>query len=328
MRKSQRLERADRRQPDPGVALADGDRASTASPSTGLSIVDGDPLEGVVGRLRAGRRWRRPTPRRRSGRGPRSGRGCPPARPSTVNSVLVVEVDRALLAVRQLDVAAERRERRGVLPDVEGRLDLGAQSPCASPSSSPSDERGRPARPAPTPARPARPRRRAGPSRTCRRAPSRTPAGPRSASQARASGGEADALEPERLRVAHAEQDDRGEQRRSGPRSGSRAVEPGTRAGGRGLSDVAEQPGDEAQQPRQHEQRAVAVDRRQRGQQVLPAEERLVDQRGQRARPRGTKAVSPTERRHSGPPSRKNTHGEDQRPARSSGQRSARRTRA
>ena len=102
-------------------------RASTACALDRVVDHGGDPLVGVVRRRRAARCWWLPTPCRRSGRGRRSARGLPAGTPSMVNSVLSWRLSAALLARRQLDVAAEGRERRGVLPHVERRVDLAAQ---------------------------------------------------------------------------------------------------------------------------------------------------------------------------------------------------------
>ncbi len=80
--------------------------------------------------------------------------------------------------------------------------------------------------------------------------------------------------------MAYAEQDDRGEHGGQ-PEDGQQGGEPRTPQVEVGQRRP-QQPGEESEQPRQHEQRTVAVDRRQRREEVLPAVDRLVDERGQR----------------------------------------------
>ena len=67
---------------------------------------------------------------------------------------------------------------------------------------------------------------------------------------------------------------------RGHPEHGQRRRQPGApdRQVGEGEPDQA---GEQARHPRQHQQRTVAVDRRQRGEQVLPAEDRLVGDTGE-----------------------------------------------
>ena len=89
------------------------------------------------------------------------------------------------------------------------------------------------------------------------------------------------ALDGQGLRVADAEQDHRGQHGGEAAATGSSAASQAG-AGAGGPASVPSEPGDQPEQPRQHEQRTVAVDGRQRGEQVLPAEERLVDEPGER----------------------------------------------
>ena len=86
--------------------------------------------------------------------------------------------------------------------------------------------------------------------------------------------GEHRALQPQRLGSADPEQDDQGQE---GQRREQRQRCGQQRATGADQAEHgAEQSRDEPHQPRQHQQPGLAVDRWQRGQQVLPAVQRLV----------------------------------------------------
>ena len=107
----------------------------------------------------------------------------------------------------------------------------------------------------------------------------------RTASQASASAGEHRALQ----RAATAGGVRRARWRRTRttvmPSTGSSGRQPGAAYGQVRQRPVPTSPATMPGEPRQDQQRAVAVDGRQRGEQVLPAEDRLVGDPGERASP-------------------------------------------
>ena len=123
-----RLQRADGRQPDARPALAEGDghlgRVGVALGRVGDRVVDrgGHPLEGVVGGTREGVVAGAPHHAVVAVHRRRSGHGCRPARPGSRAGSCRRRWPRSDLAL-EVDVLAEAGERRGVAPDVEGRLD-------------------------------------------------------------------------------------------------------------------------------------------------------------------------------------------------------------
>ena len=93
--------------------------------------------------------------------------------------------------------------------------------------------------------------------------------------------GEDRALHDQRLGVADPQQD-RSAEDHGHPGHGQQGGQPG--AADREVGQrAADEPGDHPCQPRQHQQRPVTVDGGQRGQQVLPAEDRLVRHPGEGA---------------------------------------------
>ena len=197
---------------------------------------------------------------------------------------------------------------RGVLPDVERRLHPVAHHGAVAVVVA-HDQRGGRYGERRRPARPARSRRRAGPSRTCRRARSRTPAGraapaspgPAAANTAPWTSRDCGCRTPSRMTAASTA---------VSPRTGSSAVSHARRRR-RWDSDVPSRP---ASRPSSHGSTSSGPSPSTGGSVVSRsfqpkiAWSTSVDSVG----PPGRKAVSPTDRRHSGPPSRKNTHGEDQ----------------
>ena len=130
-----------------------------------------------------------------------------------------------MLACGQLDVAAERRERRGVLPDVERRVDVAAQDDAVVVAAGRpgADRQGQQAGDAD--------QRRAGaqPDELALGAAHRRRAGAakRRPSQASASTAKTDALQPQRVGAADAEQDhqrEQGERRQQRQRRGQPAA--------------------------------------------------------------------------------------------------------
>ena len=193
-----------------------------------------------------------------------------------------MQVERALLALRQLDVAAEGRERRGVLPHVERWVHLAAQDhPVLVATGRPgADRQGQEAGDAHQRRTGADPDQLAlGALHRCRRTP---------VAQAEPGQGqhrEHAALEPQRLRPADAEQDDQREERQ-GRQQRQRRGDQGP-PGAHEAQHHGQQSGDQPQQPGQREQPRLAVHRRQGGQQVLPAEQGLVDEHPPALRARG-----------------------------------------
>ena len=219
-----------------------------------------------------------------------------------VEQRLVVDVGRVGLAL-EVDVLAEAGERRGVAADVEGRLDPVAGHRAlrrrrrrrARWPGRASERREAEHRPtAPTP-------------RTYDVLPPCTAAlarRARSASQARASAAKTAPCTSSDCGVADAEQDRAGRAPRSSRATGSRAASQARRTG-RWASALPTSP---ATIPASHGSTSSGPSPStggQRGEQVLPAEDRLVGHRGRGCRTRAAMAVSPSERRHSGPPSRK-----------------------
>ena len=121
-----RLQRADGRQPDPAPARSDGHAGVHGGALDGVVDHAGDALVGVVdhARLRVVAGPPHDAVVAVEHREPDAGAG---RHTLDREQRRVVQVERALLAPRQLDVPAERRERRGVLPHVERRVDVGAQ---------------------------------------------------------------------------------------------------------------------------------------------------------------------------------------------------------
>ena len=194
----------------------------------------------------------------------------------------VVQVERARLALRQLDVAAEGRERRGVLPHVERWVHLAAQDhPVLVATGRPgADRQGQ------EPGDAHQGRTGADPDQLALGALHRG----RRTSVAQAEPGQGQhrehaALEPQRLGPADAEQDDQREQRQ-GRQQRQRRGDQGP-PGADEAQHHGQQPGDQPQQPGQREQPRLPVHRRQGGQQVLPAEQGLVDQHPPAVRARG-----------------------------------------
>ncbi len=281
-----RLEGPDGGQPDAGVPLSQ--RHPDVDGPTRDLVVDrrADPLVGVVRGAREG--VVRGTPDHAvvvvEGGDPDPGAG---RRALGGEQDPVVEVGGVRL--RHLDVPTEGRQRRGVLPDVEGWLDVGAQHhpPGVGPvaAGSPGADRlgghgGGPEQQGTgdQPGRPAAATRHRPTGPVCAQ---HQPGEPQRRHHR--------ALRPDGGRRAHPQQDHRGEQqqRREQRQQGPQPHRPGVDPGQEGAEGARGQ----AERPRQHQQPSVAVHGRQRGQQVLPAEEQLVGEQAQGARRRRDGAV-------------------------------------
>ena len=280
-------DRTHRRQPDPGVALLEGDRHLGGGTGRGVGDRRRHPLEGALD----GTAERAVVARAPDDAVVGVERGEPHPGPGLDardrHQRLVVEV----LGIGRgglLDVAPERRERRSVLTDVERRLDVVAQhqSVVVCPGGPGGHRQGEAGR-EPDQDRPRDGAQAADPTPELGVVVAHHPTVGAEHQPARRQAREAGALEPERRRLAYAEQDHRGQQRGRCEEWQQRGEEAAPGGGdGEPGRERSGQPGRETEQPRQREQRRVGVHRRQRGQQVLPAEHQVVteQQRGRGCR--------------------------------------------